>query len=177
MKNGALGTLQRFNSAVDQFFPRLAEQLQSHSFRHPVLVNDLAQKIKIRLRRRWKTDFNFNKPDFDKQLKKLWTCSDSQIRIMILICSRLQCLTALKSVAHPCATREALLFRASLVVLLVDALERLCQRNTAGRNRQEQEKLCIEVVKLGSHGRCLGKLGKKAHYEGSDHCKSSASQI
>ncbi len=37
-----------------------------------------------------------------------WTCSDSQSRIAILLCSRIQCLTALNSAARPCAAQETL---------------------------------------------------------------------
>ena len=71
MHDRLLTAFDRLKSPVNQFFPALGKYLYHHIVRYHSAVYKLAQKIKLNLTRRRKTDLNFFKSEFDQIIKKL----------------------------------------------------------------------------------------------------------
>ena len=66
MNNGVLCTLQAFICALNQLGSALNQYLDSYIFRNEVFLNDLTNKIKVRLARCGKPDFNLFEAHVDK---------------------------------------------------------------------------------------------------------------
>ena len=71
MDNGAARAMQRLNGAGNQILARLRQHAQRHIRRHGVLFDQLADKIKIGLRGRWKRHFDFPEANLHQQGKQL----------------------------------------------------------------------------------------------------------
>ena len=68
--HGTRGTSSRFNSALDEFGASLSERNDSDVIWNQLVVDQLAYKIKIRLRRRRKSNLDLFEADLNQQFKK-----------------------------------------------------------------------------------------------------------
>ena len=69
MNDDLFRTFERFEGASNQGLPGLREDLNRHIVWHQSVINEAAQKIKLYLRRRRKTDFNLLETNLYQRLK------------------------------------------------------------------------------------------------------------
>ena len=69
MNDGPFRTFERFEGAANQGLPGLRENLNRHIVWHQSVINEAAHKIKLYLRRRRKTDFNFLETNLYQRLE------------------------------------------------------------------------------------------------------------
>ena len=69
MHDRASRTTQRFDGPGDEFFTRRRHDLNGHVVGNPAFVDELAQEVKLHLRRRRKADFDFLEADAHQQVK------------------------------------------------------------------------------------------------------------
>ena len=69
VENDILRTREGFQRAKDEILAALAQDLNRDIIRNPVLLNEAAAKIKLDLRGRRKTDFDFLESNGDKHVE------------------------------------------------------------------------------------------------------------
>ncbi len=70
MDDGPPGAGDGFHRALDQVFARLSQHLDGHVVRDAVFLDQLADKIEIRVRRGGKGHLDFLKADFHQELEE-----------------------------------------------------------------------------------------------------------
>ena len=69
MDHGPVNPPERLKGTLHQMLPALGQHLNRHVIRNQLPLHKLPQKIKLNLRRRRKSDFNFLKAHFHKKVK------------------------------------------------------------------------------------------------------------
>ena len=70
MENSFFTAFKRFKSAFNQMFTCLTQNLESNIFRHVIFFNKAAHEIEFSIAGTRKSNFNFFKTDFYKEIKK-----------------------------------------------------------------------------------------------------------
>ena len=70
MDDGAFGAFERFETAFDQIFARLRQDLNDDIVGDQVFVNQLTDKIKFGLRGRRKANLDLLQADFEQHVEK-----------------------------------------------------------------------------------------------------------
>ena len=69
MENDLGCAVQSFHGALNELLARLAKHLNGDAIGNAPFVDDAANEVEVRLRRRWETHFDLRKADLEQQIE------------------------------------------------------------------------------------------------------------